>query len=111
MNKTQSKVVQSAQEVAAKKAHRVVSNGTKPAKVIKSHTKGTPPVRLMKTGQHQIVGNGCIATTLQGKPCPARRTESHIPYCKSCMATGDPSLKVVPHPKFGKCLIARRKLC
>eukprot|EP00929_Paragymnodinium_shiwhaense_P120344 TRINITY_DN92284_c0_g1_i1.p1 TRINITY_DN92284_c0_g1~~TRINITY_DN92284_c0_g1_i1.p1 ORF type:complete len:246 (+),score=61.01 TRINITY_DN92284_c0_g1_i1:82-819(+) len=65
---------------------------------------------LSKTGQHLIKGSGCIATELDGRPCQLPRAESHIPYCKKCMKTGDPSLKVVKHPKFGRCLIAMRPL-
>merc|ERR1712032_1225180 len=47
---------------------------------------------------------------LSGAPCANPRSEEHIPYCKRCVRTGDPSLKVVKHPKFGRCLITRRRL-
>jgi len=66
------------------------------------------PSVMMK--QHILAGAGCIGTKTDGTPCPNMRGEAHLPYCKRCLASGDPSLKVVKHPKFGKCLIATRDL-
>lgn len=66
--------------------------------------------QLMASGQHTIHGTGCIGTKTTGAPCPLPRVDPHLPYCKECMRTGDPSLKVVKHPKFGKTLIAARNL-
>lgn len=68
--------------------------------------------KLTSTGQHATVGSGCIATLPNNNtaPCPFSRVEAHIPYCKNCMAKGDPSLNVVKHPKFGSCLVTTRKL-
>lgn len=71
---------------------------------------GVSPKMLTPSGQNPLMGNGCIATSLNGKPCPGKRKDEHMPYCPRCMKTGDPSLAVVKHPKFGKCLIARRNL-
>merc|ERR1712181_152094 len=51
--------------------------------------------KLTPTGQHQLVSLYCISTTLDGKPCPKPRAQEHIPYCKDCMRTGDPSLRSV----------------
>jgi len=67
-------------------------------------------VKLTKTGQHVPCGDGCFATSANGKPCPRPRAEKGIPYCKECMKTGDPSLKAVKHPKYGQTLIATRNL-
>eukprot|EP00928_Gymnodinium_smaydae_P020394 TRINITY_DN17881_c0_g1_i1.p1 TRINITY_DN17881_c0_g1~~TRINITY_DN17881_c0_g1_i1.p1 ORF type:complete len:224 (-),score=45.88 TRINITY_DN17881_c0_g1_i1:288-959(-) len=77
---------------------------------MKAAKSAAPKVKLTRIGQHPVVGSGCIATMLNGKPCPDPRVEKHLPYCKSCMRSGDPSLQVMKHPKFGKCLIARRNL-
>lgn len=77
---------------------------------VKNQKQVVTKLPLSKTGQHLIKGSGCIATCLDGRPCPYARAEAHIPYCKKCMKSGDPSLKVVKHPKFGKCLIAMRAL-
>lgn len=71
---------------------------------------GLQTTRLSRAGQNPVVGTGCIATKVSGSPCPNLRVESHMPYCKSCLCNGDPSLRVVKHPKFGRCLIATRKL-
>lgn len=60
--------------------------------------------------QNAVVGSGCISTLLSGRPCSKPRAEEHLPYCKNCLRTGDPSLRVVKHPRFGRCLITRRKL-
>merc|ERR1719375_1676339 len=69
------------------------------------------PPRLTKHGQHTPSGNGCLATSAKdGTPCPYPRIEPGVPYCKKCIKTGDPSLKAVKHPKFGKTLIATRDL-
>eukprot|EP00928_Gymnodinium_smaydae_P033260 TRINITY_DN23868_c0_g1_i1.p1 TRINITY_DN23868_c0_g1~~TRINITY_DN23868_c0_g1_i1.p1 ORF type:complete len:230 (-),score=42.98 TRINITY_DN23868_c0_g1_i1:249-884(-) len=67
-------------------------------------------IRLTKSGQHPVVGGGCIATSLRGRPCADPRVLPGIPYCGRCMRSGDPSLKVASHPKFGKILVARRRL-
>jgi len=63
-----------------------------------------------KQGQHVPTGGGCIATSLAGRPCPRPRATMLVPYCRQCMRTGDPSLKAVKHPRFGKILVARRTL-
>eukprot|EP00747_Dinoflagellata_sp_TGD_P164880 gnl/TRDRNA2_/TRDRNA2_185427_c0_seq1.p1 gnl/TRDRNA2_/TRDRNA2_185427_c0~~gnl/TRDRNA2_/TRDRNA2_185427_c0_seq1.p1 ORF type:complete len:216 (-),score=40.18 gnl/TRDRNA2_/TRDRNA2_185427_c0_seq1:106-753(-) len=72
----------------------------------KSASKG----RLSKHGQHMPQGSGCIATSRNGKACKHPRATKFIPYCTSCMRSGDPSLKAVQHPRFGKILIATRTL-
>eukprot|EP00927_Polykrikos_kofoidii_P075517 TRINITY_DN7176_c0_g1_i1.p1 TRINITY_DN7176_c0_g1~~TRINITY_DN7176_c0_g1_i1.p1 ORF type:complete len:208 (+),score=24.74 TRINITY_DN7176_c0_g1_i1:87-710(+) len=75
-----------------------------------SATMPTKKPRLTKSGQHTIAGGGCISTTLKGKPCANRRTSKGVPYCKVCQKTGDPSLMVCCHPKYGKILAAARAL-
>eukprot|EP00747_Dinoflagellata_sp_TGD_P161916 gnl/TRDRNA2_/TRDRNA2_178946_c0_seq1.p1 gnl/TRDRNA2_/TRDRNA2_178946_c0~~gnl/TRDRNA2_/TRDRNA2_178946_c0_seq1.p1 ORF type:complete len:258 (+),score=43.07 gnl/TRDRNA2_/TRDRNA2_178946_c0_seq1:102-776(+) len=64
---------------------------------------------LTKSGQWSPTGPGCIATP-KGVPCPHPRDSYYIPLCKHCLKTGDPSLKPVDHPKYGKILIATRNL-
>lgn len=66
--------------------------------------------KISRAGQNPISGHLCIATKLNGKPCPHQRVESHLPYCKPCMQNGDPSLKVCKHPKFGNTLVALRNI-
>ncbi|CAE8603479.1 unnamed protein product, partial [Polarella glacialis] len=51
-----------------------------------------------------------LSTLKSGKACPCDRVNPLIPYCKKCCKSGDPSLKVCTHPKFGKILIALRDL-
>lgn len=69
---------------------------------------------ITRLGQHPVIGQGCISTlpvpTGGCRPCPHPRIEAHLPYCKGCMKSGDPSLKKVKHPKFGSCLVATRAL-
>jgi hypothetical protein len=67
-------------------------------------------VKLTKSGQHPPKGNGCLSTSKAGHPCRHPRVSKLIPYCKQCMKCGDPSLKAVQHPRFGKILIAIRNL-
>jgi len=80
------------------------------AKKLATGTMGLIVCKLSPTGQHLTQGPGCISTELNGNPCPHPRAVAHLPYCSQCLKTGDPSLKVVKHPKFGKCLIALRDL-
>lgn len=68
--------------------------------------KGT---KLTKSGQHTVKGFGCLSTTPKG-PCRKPRALATVPYCKACMCSGDPSLKVTQHPKFGKILLAARDI-
>jgi len=65
---------------------------------------------LTKSKQHQPCGPGCIATSSKGVPCKHPRAGKGLPYCARCMKTGDPSLKVCQHPKYGKILVAARKI-
>lgn len=66
--------------------------------------------RLTKAGQNFCGGGKCIATSVNGKACPRDVGEPGVVYCKECMRTGDPALKVVSHPLAGKCLVAARDL-
>eukprot|EP00391_Amoebophrya_sp_Ameob2_P005273 CAMPEP_0178992092 /NCGR_PEP_ID=MMETSP0795-20121207/5908_1 /TAXON_ID=88552 /ORGANISM="Amoebophrya sp., Strain Ameob2" /LENGTH=286 /DNA_ID=CAMNT_0020683907 /DNA_START=272 /DNA_END=1132 /DNA_ORIENTATION=- len=68
------------------------------------------PVKLTRAGQHKYETRRCIATQLDGSPCGEPWAQEFVPYCAQCMKEGDPSLAVVPHPRFGKCLIAKRDL-
>jgi hypothetical protein len=87
---------------------KTTTQKTMKSKSIKAVIK---PPRLTKNGQNIPSGNGCLSTSVKdGKACPRPRAEKHLPYCKQCLKTGDPSLKAVQHPKFGKILIAMRKL-
>lgn len=61
-------------------------------------------------GQNKMFSGYCIATKLNGDCCPMKTAHKYVPYCKDCMRTGDPSLAVLPHPRFGKFLAARRNL-
>eukprot|EP00397_Hematodinium_sp_SG-2012_P010267 GEMP01010376.1.p1 GENE.GEMP01010376.1~~GEMP01010376.1.p1 ORF type:complete len:428 (+),score=64.22 GEMP01010376.1:351-1634(+) len=63
-----------------------------------------------KSGQHTVKSGACIATFLDGKPCCELACENYVPYCREHMKKGDPSMKVVKHPKYGKCLVAAREL-
>jgi len=67
-------------------------------------------VRKTTSGQHSVKSGLCIATNLNGEPCPKIAHASKVPYCTECMKNGDPSLKVVKHKKFGKQLVAARDL-
>lgn len=51
-----------------------------------------------------------MSTSRSGRPCPNSRVTKLMPYCKQCMKNGDPSLRAVKHPRFGKILIATRDL-
>ena len=67
--------------------------------------------RDLASGQHSFrPGGGCISTLMSGAPCKGPRVVEQIPYCTKCMHSGDPSLRVTKHPKFGKILVARRQL-
>jgi len=83
---------------------------TRSAKQVKKVFKKTVAHKLTNAGQHMVAGMNCIATAIDGRPCPGLRAEKGIPLCKKCIASGDPSLKAVEHPKFGKILIAMRAL-
>eukprot|EP00930_Biecheleria_cincta_P081572 TRINITY_DN706_c0_g1_i1.p1 TRINITY_DN706_c0_g1~~TRINITY_DN706_c0_g1_i1.p1 ORF type:complete len:239 (+),score=49.38 TRINITY_DN706_c0_g1_i1:64-780(+) len=62
-------------------------------------------------GQNAPTSGGCISTSrTTGKACTGKRESRYLPYCKKCMKAGDPSLKAVQHPRFGKILIAMRDL-
>jgi len=66
--------------------------------------------RLTPSGQHPVVSTGCLSTSLKGTACPRPRFMDGVPYCLECLESGDPSLTVTDHPKFGKILIAARDL-
>lgn len=68
------------------------------------------PTAKTKTGQNHPQGCGCISTSKTGKPCTGLRETRSVPYCKRCMAKGDPSLKVTKHPKYGLILVATRNI-
>eukprot|EP00435_Cladocopium_sp_Y103_P076104 s94_g77.t1 len=68
------------------------------------------PGRLSASGQYLPKSGGCIATSRSGRACPHPRATKLMPYCKGCMKKGDPSLKAVKHPRFGKILVATRNL-
>jgi hypothetical protein len=67
-------------------------------------------------GQYTPTSGRCIATSLTGKPCQdplpldKKGLSDHVPYCTWCRKNGDPSMFVTDHPKFGKILVANRKL-
>lgn len=62
-------------------------------------------------GQHAIGQSRCISTLrATGKACAGKLAEDGVPYCRECMKTGDPSLRVASHPKAGKILVAARPL-
>lgn len=67
-------------------------------------------LRLTRHGQHGPAGVGCISTSIDGEPCQRPRETRGVPYCMACMTSGDPSLRVVEHPKYGKILVAARPL-
>ncbi len=66
--------------------------------------------RKYASGQNSMNSALCVATYTNGKPCMKPKAHLNVPYCESCMKTGDPSLGVVKHPRFGKMLVARRDL-
>ena len=52
-----------------------------------------------------------ISTLKTGEPCPGMCDHFFIPYCKKCRTTtGDPSISVRYHERFGKMLCAERDL-
>ena len=52
-----------------------------------------------------------ISTLKTGEPCHGECDHSFIPYCKKCRnTTGDPSISVRNHERFGKMLCAERDL-
>jgi len=75
-----------------------------------SDAKRTKPAQVYQSGQHTISTGLCLATFLDGKPCPGVRANPYVPYCQKHIDQGDPSLKVVKHPKYGKMLVAARNL-
>jgi len=67
--------------------------------------------RTTSTGQHVVGQSRCISTSrATGKACPGKLVEDGVPYCRACMKTGDPSVRVASHPKAGKILVAARPL-
>jgi len=84
-----------------------------PRKLVKAKraTQMAKAARITKHGQNAPSSMGCFSTSAKdGKPCSRPRVKKGLPYCKECMKSGDPSLKAVQHPHFGKILIAMRKL-
>jgi len=78
---------------------------------LKAEAAGTKKApKLTNAGQNFISSGLCIATSARGKACCHEVGAPGVPYCKEHMRTGDPSLKVVTHPKAGKILIAARDL-
>jgi len=82
------------------------------------------PGALIVPPEHQFHIHNCWGSTEKG-PCKGkvdtkgREEESgcgewqYIPYCKSCLKNGDPSVKVIPHPTLpmiGNILVATRDL-
>ncbi len=61
-----------------------------------------PPKGKYASGQNSMASPLCMATFLDGKPCMKAKAHKNVPYCDSCFKTGDPSLAVVPHPRFGE---------
>lgn len=60
-------------------------------------------------GQH-FWNSGCIGTNLNGSKCTGKIIHKYIPYCENCRKNGDPSIAVVDHDRFGKCLVTKRDL-
>jgi len=74
-------------------------------------TIGKAQVKLTSAGQPFLSSGRCIATgRAGGKVCGKPRGADGVPYCTLHMKTGDPSLKVVAHPRAGKILVAARTL-
>mmetsp|Transcript_111157 Transcript_111157/g.321306 ORF Transcript_111157/g.321306 Transcript_111157/m.321306 type:complete len:223 (+) Transcript_111157:101-769(+) len=67
-------------------------------------------VKLTKAGQPFLSCGRCICTTLKGHACCKPVGAPAVPYCKDHMRSGDPSFRVVKHPKAGKILVAARDL-
>jgi len=65
---------------------------------------------VTKAGQNTVRSGLCIATSLSGMRCMKPADVKSVPYCKRCRDKGDPSFRVVQHPKCGKILIAARKI-
>mmetsp|Transcript_38260 Transcript_38260/g.103630 ORF Transcript_38260/g.103630 Transcript_38260/m.103630 type:complete len:219 (-) Transcript_38260:38-694(-) len=77
---------------------------------VRPGVKSDPKLKLTSAGQAFLSSGLCIATSRTGKPCLRKCGGVGVPYCAKCMKTGDPSLRVVDHPKAGKILIAARDL-
>jgi len=79
--------------------------------VVSKRKRATPAkFRLTNAGQHFASSGLCIATSKKGKPCCDPVHEPGVPFCKRCMVSGDPALKVRGHPRAGKILVAARDL-
>jgi len=82
----------------------------------KNATKKLQKGKTFAWGQHTPSSGRCISTSLTGKPClqplplDKKGLSDFVPYCAACRKSGDPSLLVTDHPKFGKILVARRAL-
>lgn len=70
----------------------------------------SPISRTLASGQNSYASGLCMSTQLSGARCMSKQGKRFVPYCVSCMKTGDPSLGVVNHPRFGKTLICLRAL-
>lgn len=68
------------------------------------------PMKQSKQSSQHNWSTGCIGTTLKGGRCEEQVNHPYVPFCDRCMKNGDPSISIVPHPRFGKCLIANRDL-
>lgn len=61
-----------------------------------------PPKGKYGSGQNSMSSPLCMATMLDGKPCMKPKAYKNVPYCDECFKKGDPSIAVVPHPRFGE---------
>lgn len=66
--------------------------------------------KVTQSGQHYVSSGQCISRTAKGKPCMNPVGMAGVPYCKACIKTGDPALKLFRHPKAGLCLVAAQNL-
>ena len=61
-----------------------------------------PPKGKYGSGQNSMNSDLCMATMLNGSPCMEKKAAKNVPYCAKCWDSGDPSLAVVKHPRFGE---------
>lgn len=78
--------------------------------VLKSTKSQRPQPKLTSAGQPFLNQGLCLATSRSGKACLRPCGAEGVPYCLQHMKQGDPSVRVVSHPKAGKILVAARSL-
>jgi len=101
-----SKIMKRSGSLTMKQDH----NGSQSVRVAKVNGSTNASTMRYKSGQNTMKSGLCIATHLTGAPCMSSSADKFVPYCQEHKKKGDPSLKVIKHPKFGRTLICAREL-